>query len=177
MATEQIGEVVAVCLSDRKDFPKYPQPSVEVYTHGIRGDAHSGPRRPSHKNPKEEKDNDRTVSLVADEVRQQVNTDLGLDIQPGGFNENILVKGLDDLGQLKGGDRLIFSTGVVLRITEQNGPCTILEAYHAGAPLITATAGKNELGEWNKRGVVATIVLTGELSPGVLVKVRSIDEA
>jgi MOSC domain-containing protein YiiM len=106
------------------------------------------------------------VSLLADEVRREINGLLGLDLQPGDFNENILIAGLGDLGDLARGDVLLFSSGVVLCISEQNPPCAQLEA-HGGAGLIKATSRRDEGGAIrNKRGIVATVVQTGRLSQG-----------
>lgn len=171
MNQERKGRVVAVCWSPVRDFPKYLQEKAFVGPHGIVGDAHAGPLRPSNSVPGTFKENDRAISIVAEEVRRELNETLGLKIEPGGFNENILVEGLGDLGNLKPGQSIIFEGGVVLLITEQNFPCQKLEDYN-GKGIIKVASGKTEEGIFNKRGIVATVTKTGELHPGEEVFVK-----
>ncbi len=153
--------VVAVCLSPEPGVPKYPQPSVAVGPHGIEGDYHAGPTRVRRG---ETVPNTRHVSLVAREVIEEVNRALGTEIPAGGLGENVLVRGLGDLGDLLAGQRLRFSsgpstllrTGVELEVTGQNDPCKNLCVYHPQAP-------KHLYG---RRGVVAVVITPGTLRPG-----------
>ena len=173
-AERRVGTVVAVCLSAAKEYPKYPQPEVTITPHGIVGDAHFGELRPSHTKPGTFKPNDRAVSIVAKEVMDEVNASLGLDLHPGDFNENILVEGLGDLGDLQKGDQFFFESGVTVSVTEQNYPCTKLQD-HNGREIIKATTGKQDGEVWNKRGIVGVPNQTGELRPGesvTLIKTR-----
>src|SRR5437016_3937290 len=102
--TAKIGTVVAVCTSSVRDFPKFPQPSIHMATHGVVGDAHAiAPINPVSKTRVVRYL--RAVSIVADEVRRDVNASLGLQLEPGHFNENLLVDGLGDLSDIEVGDR------------------------------------------------------------------------
>lgn len=151
--TRAQGTVVAVCLSAEGGVPKHPQPEVSVGPYGFEGDYHAGPTRVRRG---EVMPNHRHVSVVAQEVIDEVNRTLGTEIQPGGLGENILVQGLGDLGDLGPGNRLRFSSGVELEVTGQNGPCKNLSVYHPQAVKRL----------YGKRGVVAVVVTPGSLRTG-----------
>ena len=99
----KVGTVVAVCLRTEGGVPKYPQSEVVVGEHGIEGDWHSGPMRTRSNG--EIVPNTRHVSLVAKEVFDDLNRELGTDIPHGGFGENILVEGMGDLARNRRGRR------------------------------------------------------------------------
>lgn len=150
----RLGTVVAVCLNPNPGVPKHPQPGVTVTLDGIEGDFHAGPiARHAGRNLSP---NQRQVSVVAQEAIEEVNRELDIAIPPGGFGENALVQGLGDLGELKAGDRLRFSSGVVLEVTGQNDPCKNLMVWHPQVP-------KHVYG---KRGIVAIVQTPGVLKPG-----------
>ena len=77
------GTVVAVCLREESGVPKYPQSEVIVGEYGIEGDYHAGPMR--RRSDGEVVPNTRHVSLVAKEVFDDLNRELGTDIPHGGF--------------------------------------------------------------------------------------------
>jgi hypothetical protein len=166
-----IGRVVAVCSSETKAYPKYPQEKVRIGPHGIDGDAHAGALRQSHRNPDVLKPNNRAVSIVAKEVMDDVNSTLDLNMKPGDFNENILVEGLGDLADLRKGDQLIFGNGLVIDVTDQNPPCKKLDAYN-GRGLIKATIGRTDGEICNKRGVLGVPQQTTDLAPNVDVRIQ-----
>ena len=149
------GTVVAVCLSAEGGVPKHPQPEVTVGPYGVEGDYHAGPSRFSRR-AGQEVPNQRQVSLVAKEVIDEVNRELGTTIPAGGFGENVLVEGLGDLGDLKAGDLLRFRSGVVLEVTGQNDPCQNLMIWHNLVPKQV----------YGKRGIMATVRTPGPLKPG-----------
>jgi MOSC domain-containing protein YiiM len=120
---EREGVVVAVCLSETGGVPKYAQDSVQVGPFGIDGDYHAGEFRDGEPNI-------RQVTVVAAEATEAVARKLDVTIPPGGLGENVLVSGLGDLGDLRPGERLRFSSGVELEVTEQNSPCSNLLVYH-----------------------------------------------
>ena len=77
-----MAEIIAVCISGRKGIRKHPVPSLELRVgQGILGDAHAGNWH-------------RQVSLLAQESIDTM-TDLGLNLTPGDFAENIVVRGMD----------------------------------------------------------------------------------
>lgn len=161
----KIGRIIAVCLSDDKAYPKFPQEKVVIGPFGIVGDAHSGEFRQSYRDRNKLTANDRAISIVADEVRQELSQVLGVEIQPGWFNENILVSGVGDLSDLQSGDLFRFSSQVVLRVTGQNTPCEKLESFLGREGIIKALVQKQKRRILNKRGVIADVVQQGELSP------------
>jgi len=147
------GTVVAVCLSPDSGVPKHAQPEVTVGTYGLEGDYHAGPTRVRRG---EVMPNHRHVSVVAQEVIDEVNRTLGTEIPPGGLGENVLVQGLGDLGDLAPGDRLLFSSGVELEVTAQNDPCKNLSVYH---PQTVKRL-------YGRRGIVAVVIKPGSLRTG-----------
>jgi hypothetical protein len=157
----QVGTVVAVCLRAEGGVPKYAQSEVVVGEYGIKGDWHSGPLRTRSNG--DIAPNTRHVSLVAKEVFDDLNRELGTDIPQGGFGENILVEGMGDLSDIAEGDMLRFSSGVELEVTGQNDPCKNLMVYHNQIP-------KRSYG---RRGVLAVVKTTGRLKPGDTVSVVS----
>jgi MOSC domain-containing protein YiiM len=155
------GTVAAVCLREDGGVPKYPQSEVVVGEYGIEGDYHSGPMRTRSNG--EVVPNTRHVSLVAKEVFDDLNRELGTNIPHGGFGENVLVQGMGDLSDVVGGAVLSFSSGVELEVTEQNDPCKNLMVYHNQIP-------KKSYG---RRGVLAIVKTTGRIKPGDMVQVVS----
>jgi len=153
------GTVVAVCLRKEGGVPKYPQPEVIVGEYGIEGDWHSGPMRTRSNG--EVVPNTRHVSLVAKEVFDDLNRELGTDIPHGGFGENILVEGMGDLGSIAEGDVLRFSSGVELEVTAQNDPCKNLMVYHNQIPKLS----------YGRRGLLAVVRTTGRVKAGDTVSV------
>jgi len=156
------GIVTAVCMSPVHGYPTYPQESVLVGLDGIEGDAHAGPLRESFKNPGTLKPNDRSFCIVADEVRES------LGLQPGDFNEQLLVRGLGDLGDVAIGSHVLFETGVELEVVDRAYPCLKLEAYN-GIGLIKALAEKRGDELYTRRGILARVIHGGELHPGISV--------
>lgn len=120
------GTVVAVCMSPVHGYPTYPQEKVTIGMQGIEGDVHSGAMRESFTKPGTQKPNDRPISIVAQEVMDDVNKSLGLHMQPGDFNEQVLVSGLGDLGDTPIGARVVFDSGVRLEVVDRAYPCEVL---------------------------------------------------
>jgi len=86
------GEIIAVCTSERKGTRKRDVGQAELRTEwGIEGDAHAGPWH-------------RQVSLLAWESIQKIR-ELGLNVGPGSFAENITTRGIN-LVELPVGTRL-----------------------------------------------------------------------
>ena len=76
------AEVIAVCTSERKGTRKRDVGHAQLrHEWGIEGDAHAGPWH-------------RQVSLLAWESIQKMR-DLGLNVGPGSFAENITTRGID----------------------------------------------------------------------------------
>ncbi len=155
------GKVVAVCMRKEKGVPKFPQSEVIIGEYGVEGDYRAGPMRTRSNG--EVEPNRRHVTLVAKEVFDDLNRQLGTDIPAGGFGENILVAGLGDLSDIGEGTILSFSSGVELEVTGQNDPCKNLMVYDNQVP-------KRAYG---RRGLLTVVRTTGRLKPGDSIAVRS----
>lgn len=132
-----MGKIIAVCISPKRGLPKYPQDEVEVGEHGFIGDVqYSGDREL------------RQLTLVSKEIVDEINTELGTSIIPGGLAENILVEGFGDFSQFRPGACLRIG-GVVLRLTGQNDPCEKLNIFHKNHLIVKKIYGR--------RGVTAIV--------------------
>ena len=100
--------------------------------------------------------NSRQVTIVAQEVLEEMNARLNTELKPGGLAENSLISGLGDLSQLLRGDRLQLGADVVLEIMAQNRPCDVIRVYDP--TLVEEIAGE--------RGVSAIVLRTGSVRPG-----------
>jgi len=170
------GTVVAVCMNPEHGYPTYPQESVIIGMLGIEGDAHSGELRESFTKPGTLKPNDRPISIVAEEVRNKLNADFGINMQHGDFNEQMVVEGLGDLGDIPIGSRIIFSSGVELEVTDHAMPCIILESHNNTTGLAKALVQKRDDGSvYSKRGKLAKVIRTGTLHPGHTITVTFAD--
>jgi hypothetical protein len=162
------GLVVAVCMSGVHGFPTYPQDSVPIGPEGIHGDAHSGPTRESFRKPGTFKPNDRPISIVANEVRLEMNDRFGIAMQPGDFNEQVLVEGLGDLGDVPIGAHVLFGSGVRLEVVDKAWPCQRLDEYNQAPGLMEALRTRDAAGKvYNRRGILAKVLDVGTLAPGV----------
>lgn len=156
-----VGRVVAVCTSPTGGVPKRPQERIVLGAYGVEGDYHAGPTRLNRHG--ETEPNRRQVTVVSKEVIAALERELGCSIPKGGFGENILVEGLDDLAWLAEGDALEFSGGAAIEITGHNNPCANLQVWHPG--IVKAAYGR--------RGLLAVVLRTGGVAPGDAVAVRS----
>jgi len=102
------GEVVAVCVSDRKGVPKHNVSTRRLLAgHGLEGDAHAGGGK-------------RQVSLLAMESIAKMRAN-GLDVSPGSFAENITTRGIV-LFTLPVGTRMRIGSAVV-EVTQIGKDC------------------------------------------------------
>lgn len=161
------GRVTAVCMSPDHGYPTFPQVSVYVGSLGIEGDAHSGPDRESFTNPGTRKPNDRPISIVSEEVYQEINKTFGLSAEHGDFNEQIVVAGMGDLSDVEIGSRVMMGD-VVLEVTDNAWPCDRLNAYMGEPFLAKRLVYEDEKGiRRTKRGIVAKVIEEGELTSGI----------
>ena len=104
-----MGELIAVCTSEKKGQPKVDMASGELRAgHGLVGDAHAGTWH-------------RQVSLL-DEGDIETMRKQGLELSHGAFGENLVVRGAD-LGALDLGARLSVGPRAVLQITQRGKTC------------------------------------------------------
>ncbi len=121
------ARVLKVCVSETKGVQKSPVESVRIVVgFGVEGDAHGG-------------DWHRQVSLLANESAEQMR-DLGADVGPGDFGENILTEGIA-LHTLPVGTRIGIGE-VELEVTQIGKEChTRCAIYDAAGSCIMPTHG------------------------------------
>lgn len=127
---------------------------MSIGDYGVEGDYHSGPTRVNGDG--ETVPNQRQVTVVAAEAVEAVAAALSVEIPHGGLGENVLVRGLGELGDVEPGHRIIFGSGVELEVTGQNDPCANLSVYHPRTP--------KEL--YGRRGLLTVVATPGTLRPG-----------
>lgn len=154
MGTDRAGQVVAVCFSPQGGVPKYPRLEIQIGPHGVVGDYHAGPYN-RHKKKGDPEPNRRQLTVVAQEVLDEMNLLLDIQLKPGDLGENVLVWGLGDLSDLQPGDRLRLGP-VLAEITAQNQPCSTVAVYH---PMLVKHL-------YGRRGVTAIVLQPGTVRPG-----------
>jgi MOSC domain-containing protein YiiM len=155
------GRVVAVCSSPTAGLLKKPQDEIHIDQWGVQGDHHAGPERRSRRTGKM-KENDRMISIVSKEVVDDLNRRFSIAIPPGGFGENILIEKVGDLSDLNRGDQLLFGSGVIVEVTEQNEPCANLRIWNKR--ILYDVMGR--------RGVVGVVKQGGKLRSGESVRLK-----
>ncbi len=104
------GKIVSINISDKKGMRKAPVKEVMIRTeYGIEGDAHASSEW------------HRQVSLLALESIKKMQ-DLGLDVKPGDFAENITTEGLD-LVSLPIGTRMNIGDNIELEVSQIGKEC------------------------------------------------------
>jgi MOSC domain-containing protein YiiM len=105
-----VGKIVSLNVSEKKGIRKKPVETVSLKTeYGIEGDAHASSEW------------HRQVSLLALESIKKMQ-DLGLDVKPGDFAENITTEGLD-LPALPIGTKLEIGDGIIAEVTQIGKEC------------------------------------------------------
>lgn len=141
-----MAKVKAVCVSEKKGTRKEAVPSIQVLVdHGIVGDAHAGNWH-------------RQISLLARESIDKIK-DLGLELTPGVFAENIVTEGIC-LVDLPIGTRLQVGE-TILEVTQIGKEC------HNDCA-IKRTAGKCVM---PTEGIFAVVVKKGEIVPGDIIEI------
>lgn len=123
------GRVVAVCTSRNSGIPKLQRKYARITHYGFAGDYHAKKMRHSFGTGGQKPNIDRHISIVAQEVIDAINEELGLSLIPGSLGENITTSGLGDLSDIADGTIIHIGsvgTNVTLRVSQQNNPCSIL---------------------------------------------------
>ena len=138
-----MSKIIAVCTSEKKGVKKSPVEEVIVEEdYGVAGDAHADCQ--TH----------RQVSLLAmesiDKMRQ-----LGFELKPGDFAENITTEGID-LVSMPVGTKILAGDEVVLEMSQIGKEC------HA------ACAIRRQVGDciMPREGIFAKVIHGGTLKPG-----------
>ena len=150
------GTIVAVCRSIKPGLPKYAKDYVLINPYGISSDYHCNPLRIDFKNPTGPKipNTDRHILVFAEEALQEVNAELGLNLEAGDLGENILVCGFGNLSDITPGAIIKIREGnVVFRVSKQNKPCINTAPIH---PLFNATI-YSEKRKLYRRGLLCSV--------------------
>jgi molybdenum cofactor synthesis domain-containing protein len=137
-------EVVSVNISRQKGTVKEPVECITVDASGIVGDAHAGAWH-------------RQVSLLSQESIDRFSEEMGREILPGEFAENIAVRGLD-FSEVAVLDRFGFGD-VELEVTQIGKKC------HGDGCEIFRQVGKCVM---PKEGVFTRVISGGRIAPGDL---------
>ena len=140
------AEVIAISISIKKGQRKTPVPEAElVVDHGVAGDIHAGGWH-------------RQVSLLALESILKMQQ-LGLDVNPGDFAENITTFGID-LISLPIGSRLALGEAVI-------------EVTQIGKECHSRCAIYNQAGDcvMPKEGIFAKVLRGGVVKPGDMIEI------
>ena len=143
------GKIVAVCTSETKGVRKCNVgEGLLKEEHGFVGDAHAG-------------DWHRQVSLLALESVQKMR-DMGLDVNPGDFAENITTENLD-LVSLPVGTKMTLGKDVLLEVTQIGKEChTRCAIYYQAGDCVMP-----------KEGIFARVLQGGKVSVGD--EIRALD--
>ena len=137
------GKIVAVCRSEKTGTRKEPcDEGVFLEDYGMEQDAHA------------KRGIARQVSLLAEASIDKMR-DLGLELHPGDFAENLTVSGME-LAGLPIGTRLKVGEEVVLEISQ------IGKACHRGCAIFQAVGAC----VMPKEGVFARVVRNGKVRKG-----------
>ncbi|MGA7733101.1 MAG: MOSC domain-containing protein [Chloroflexia bacterium] len=163
--TIRTGTIIAIAYSPGliNGVGKTQHPSAEITTWGIPGDRHYGETRYSTSR-RMTLPNTRPITVLGVEATRAACEAIGIPadtVPPGGMGENILTKGLGDLGDLTAGDQvhILDETGepkVILRVEGQNDPCVNLQFYHR---LMTKQM-------MHRRGLLCTVLKEGRANMG-----------
>lgn len=138
-----MARIIAVCKSEKVGIRKEPVPEGIIREdYGLVGDAHADSS--SH----------RQVSLIALESIDKMK-DLGFDVHPGDFAENLTTEGID-LVSLPIGTEVRIGEEVLLEVTQIGKEC------HTGCAIFRQV-GKCIM---PKEGVFTRVIRGGSVRPG-----------
>lgn len=163
--------------ADQAGFVTRPIDRARLLFGGIEGDRHFGLTRKScARTPWHKRGtliaNTRQISILASEECAEIARRLGIvRVEPRLIGANLELAGDPDLTGMAPATRLVFPSGAVLFVTEENRPCRyagrmLAEAF--GEPRLELEFVKAAGG---RRGLVAMVEREGEVAAGDAVKV------
>jgi MOSC domain-containing protein YiiM len=141
------GKIISVNISKDKGEKKYNiQKCMLIKDKGLKDDAHAGFMH-------------RQVSLLAQESINKIKN-MGIDVVPGDFAENITTEGIE-LPSLPIGTKLLVGDGIVLRVTQIGKEC------HARCAIF------QQVGDcvMPREGIFTEVLTEGEIKVGDTIKV------
>jgi hypothetical protein len=178
-AAERIATVDSLYLGSSDLLEKVTRESLTFSFEGIVGDKHAGFTKPADgRNPEYPRGtlmrNDRQWSAVAIEEMQRIAEHLGIpELNPGWIGANIAFRGLEPFTLLPRGTRLFFPSGAVLRVEDENNPCSgpgkVLSSKYPELDLKPSLFPKAAL---HLRGLVGVVERPGLVSVGDIARVE-----
>ena len=138
---------------------------------GVEGDAHLGAtvKHRSRVARDPTKPNLRQVHLIHSELHEELRS-AGFVVSAGQMGENVTTRGIDLL-KLPVGTRLSLGRRAIVEVTGLRNPCYQLNGFQPG--LKEATLGRDESGNLvRKAGIMAVVLVGGEVQPGDLIGVE-----
>ena len=176
------GILKSVHAGCNEDYSKPARTCVEVELEGFPGDKHRGFKRNAQSWDFEptgtERRNERQWSGVSVEELEAIRGKLDLrePLTATTLGANICVEGIPNFSQLPRGSKLVFPSGAVLVVEENNPPCNWMAeqivAKHttkSGKPVLGKMFPKYAMG---LRGVVGVVDVPGAISQDDSVIVR-----
>jgi len=177
------GTLVSLHTGNNEDLSKDACERVQAELDGFVGDKHRGQSREAYAGDDEPpgtiRRNERQWSGVSVEELTVIQERLDLEspLSPSTLGANICMEGIPDFSDLPKGTKLVFPSGAVLLVEENNPPCVdmgeqIASTYdtRSGKTLTRNEFLRPAVG---RRGVVGVVDVPGEIVAGdeVLVKI------
>jgi MOSC domain-containing protein YiiM len=177
------GTLVSLHTGNNKDLSKDACQSIQAELDGLVGDKHRGQSREAYAGDDEPpgtiRRNERQWSGVSVEELAVIQERLDLEspLSPSTLGANICIEGIPDFSDLPKGTKLVFPSGAVLLVEENNPPCVdmgeqVASKYNtkSGRTLTRDEFLRPAVG---RRGVVGVVDVPGEIVAGdqVLVKI------
>ena len=184
-----VGSLVSVHTGNNEDFSKEAQASVKAELDGFVGDKHRGFTRVAYEGDVSPEGtvrrNERQWTGVSVEELAviQRKMDLKEQLTAATLGANICLEGVPNFSQLPKGTELIFPSGAVLIIEEENPPCADMgeqvaakHTTNSGEQLTENVFPKHAVG---LRGVVGFVDVPGIINPGdkVIVQVYELPKS
>lgn len=179
---ELIGTLVSVHTVEDPEPGQEAQDSAIAELDGLVGERHRGVSRVAAAYDLDPtgtvRRNERQWSGVSSEELAMIGEKLDLKepLTPATLCANLCVEGIPGFSKLPRGSRLVFPSGAVLVIEEQNPPCSyigeLIDAGYttrSGVPTPGKRFPKAALG---LRGVVGVVDVPGKLEPGARIVVQ-----
>jgi hypothetical protein len=177
--TGRIAEVLAAPGPTRGDGRSVARHRLTLDFEGIVGERHRGwtrkadARVPYLKRGTEMR-NTRHVSIVSVEELAEIARRLEIaTCDPAWFGANLVTEGVPNLSSLPRWTKLIFPSGLILSIEDQNPPCTV-----TGGAIMRANPGRNDIQfaftklATRLRGLVASVEHPGTVEPDTVFSAR-----
>lgn len=166
------GIVTAVSCHATHSFSKPNAERINLLAGiGVEGDAHAGAtvKHRSRVARDPQQPNLRQVHLIHAELHTELHQQ-GFTVAAGEMGENITTQGIDLLN-LPTGTRLHIGSTAIVEITGLRNPCKQLDRFQAG--LMAAVLDRDAEGNLiRKSGVMAIVVVGGEVEPLALIRVE-----